>query len=89
MTCIWQLDLLCPLSGKMGLGFRVTKTLNATLTLNPKWRVSAWRACMQGVWLRDYEPMPQRKALSELQETLGAVPPSNAYRRRVAGVNWA
>ncbi|CAL8464767.1 g4302 [Coccomyxa elongata] len=42
-----------------------------------------------GVWLRDYEPMPQRQHHSEIKETLGAVAPSNAYRRRVAGVNWA
>ncbi len=44
---------------------------------------------MQGVWLRDYEAMPQRQHHSEIKETLGAVAPSNAYRRRVAGVNWA
>ncbi len=44
---------------------------------------------LQGEWLRDYEAMPQRQHHSEIKETLGAVAPSNAYRRRVAGVNWA
>ena len=44
---------------------------------------------LQGVWLRDYEPMNQRQdnQTSE-RETLGAVKPSNAYKRRVAGTNW-
>lgn len=43
---------------------------------------------LQGVWLRDFEPMDKRpKQLSKDQETLGAVPPSNAYRRAASG-NW-
>ena len=40
----------------------------------------------QGTWLRDYEPMSERKPVDGV---LGAVPPSNAYRRRVAGSNWS
>jgi hypothetical protein len=44
---------------------------------------------LQGVWLRDYEPMPQRQHKSEIGDTLGEVAPSNAYRRRIAGTNWS
>ena len=40
----------------------------------------------QGAWLRDYEPMSERK---HGDGALGAVPPSNAYRRRIAGSNWS
>ena len=47
--------------------------------------------CMhaQGVWLRDFEPVDKRpKQLSKDQETLGQVPPSNAYRRAASG-QWS
>ena len=45
--------------------------------------------CMQGVWLRDYEPVNQRKDdQTTVKETLGEIKPSNAYKRRVAGTNW-
>ena len=45
--------------------------------------------CSQGVWLRDYEPVNQRKDdQSTVKETLGDIKPSNAYKRRVAGTNW-
>ena len=44
----------------------------------------------QGVWLRDYEAMPQRRhEAAGPAQTLGQVAPSNAYRRRVAGSNWS
>ena len=46
---------------------------------------------MQGVWLRDYESMSARKSSGgepNKKETLGNVAPSNAYKRRVSGVNW-
>lgn len=43
----------------------------------------------RGVWLRDYEPVNQRKDdQSTVKETLGDIKPSNAYKRRVAGTNW-
>jgi hypothetical protein len=45
----------------------------------------------QGVWLRDYRPMPQRPQAGQedaKRDQMGIVKPSNAYRRRVAGVNW-
>ena len=44
--------------------------------------LGAW----QGVWLRDYQPMNQREG--QVKDTLGAVPPSNAYKRRIAGQGW-
>ncbi len=45
--------------------------------------------CMQGVWLRDYEPVNQRKDDQTAgKDTLGEIKPSNAYKRRVAGTNW-
>lgn len=45
--------------------------------------------CLQGVWLRDYEPVNTRKEGGEsVKETLGEVKPSNAYKRRIAGTNW-
>eukprot|EP00884_Botryococcus_braunii_P005517 jgi/Botrbrau1/14967/Bobra.0018s0069.1 len=40
-----------------------------------------------GVWLRDYESVSQRGG-AEPHPTMGEVRPSNAYKRRVAGVNW-
>ena len=40
---------------------------------------------VQGVWLRDYEPIEERADKEPQGETLGTVPPSNAYRRRAAG----
>ena len=41
---------------------------------------------LQGVWLRDFEPMDKRpKQLEKNQETLGKVAPSNAYRRAASG----
>ena len=44
---------------------------------------------LQGVWLRDYEPMNKRKDdQTTVKETLGEIKPSNAYKRRVAGTNW-
>lgn len=44
---------------------------------------------LQGVWLRDYEPVNTRQDDSEaVNETLGEVKPSNAYQRRIAGTNW-
>lgn len=44
---------------------------------------------LQGVWLRDYEPVNTRKEDCEsVKETLGEVKPSNAYKRRIAGTNW-
>ena len=44
----------------------------------------------QGVWLRDYEAMPQRaQRESGPAQRLGEVAPSNAYRRRVSGTNWS
>ncbi|CAL5229169.1 g12444 [Coccomyxa viridis] len=42
-----------------------------------------------GVWLRDYETMPQRQNRQMMGDTLGEVAPSNAYKRRVAGSNWS
>lgn len=45
--------------------------------------------CMQGVWLRDYETMPQRQNRQMMGDTLGEVAPSNAYKRRIAGSNWS
>lgn len=46
-------------------------------------------AILQGVWLRDYEPVNQRKDdQTTVKETLGEIKPSNAYKRRVAGTNW-
>ena len=46
-------------------------------------------ALLQGVWLRDYEPVNQRQdTQTSVKETLGEVKPSNAYKRRVAGTNW-
>ena len=42
---------------------------------------------VQGVWLRDYEPLNKR-GKDVRGETLGSVPPSNAYRRRIAGQGW-
>ena len=47
-------------------------------------------ALLQGVWLRDYEPVNQRQdhESSSGKETLGEVAPSNAYKRRIAGSNW-
>jgi hypothetical protein len=44
----------------------------------------------QGVWLRDYEPMSGRQQHApNPAQTLGLLAPSNAYRRRIAGSNWA
>ena len=41
---------------------------------------------MQGVWLRDFEPVDKRpKQLGKEQATLGTVAPSNAYRRAASG----
>ena len=45
--------------------------------------------CMQGVWLRDYETMPQRQNRQMMGDMLGEVAPSNAYKRRIAGSNWS
>lgn len=46
-------------------------------------------AFLQGVWLRDYEPVTQRQDnQTSVKETLGEIKPSNAYKRRVAGTNW-
>ena len=46
-------------------------------------------SALQGVWLRDYEPVNQRQDnQSSVKETLGEIKPSNAYKRRVAGTNW-
>ncbi len=44
---------------------------------------------VQGVWLRDYEAMPQRENRQMMGDTLGEVAPSNAYKRRIAGSNWS
>jgi citrate synthase len=43
----------------------------------------------QGVWLRDYVSMDKRRQDAPAGDhTLGAVNPSNAYQRRIAGTNW-
>ena len=43
-----------------------------------------------GVWLRDVEPLEDRRAApAGAADAFGEVPPSNAYRRRVAGTDWA
>ncbi|KAK9841538.1 hypothetical protein WJX74_007460 [Apatococcus lobatus] len=43
----------------------------------------------RGVWLRDYDSVPARKTTATKDdETLSSVSPSNAYKRRVSGVNW-
>lgn len=48
----------------------------------------------RGVWLRHYEDMPHRAAPGPQQQaaqgadTMTKLPPSNAYKRRVAGEHW-
>ena len=41
----------------------------------------------QGVWLRDYTPVTERREGEDdyRGDDMGRVPPSNAYQRRVAG----
>jgi citrate synthase len=53
----------------------------------------------RGVWLRDYTPIDSRTSRaavdspgtgdsSVVMDTPAPLPPSNAYRRRVAGTGW-
>lgn len=42
----------------------------------------------RGVWLRDYEPADKRGAPSPQADAPTALPPSNAYKRRLAGKDW-
>lgn len=46
----------------------------------------------RGEWLREYAPLEERKERSGSgqggEDDLGPVPPSAAYQRRIAGVNW-
>jgi citrate synthase len=48
----------------------------------------------RGVWLRDYTPASERPAMATTPPAGGGgdapapLPPSNAYKRRVAGENW-
>ena len=47
------------------------------------------RSSLQGVWYRDYAPMGQREPQEDqIGDKPGLIPPSNAYKRRVAGTNW-
>lgn len=65
---------------------------------DPDLRIARPQEIYTGVWLRDVEPVEARAgpaggafgapAKAPLPDTFGEVPPSNAYRRRVAGVNW-
>ena len=61
------------------------RTLSTTLT------IMANNYNLQGVWLRDYEGQGGRDQAggSGVKDALGSVAPSNAYRRRVAGLHWA
>ena len=44
---------------------------------------------LQGEWYRDYAPMGQREPQEDqIGDKPGLIPPSNAYKRRVAGTNW-
>ena len=48
---------------------------------------SCWCLVPQGVWLRDYTPVTERREGDDDYRgaDMGKVPPSNAYQRRVAG----
>lgn len=44
-----------------------------------------------GEWLRHYDPLSDRRGgpqEPDASNAMGPVPPSNAYRRRIAGTNW-
>ena len=72
-------------------GGSLCKPEGACGTMGPHTLPRCKRICLvQGVWLRDYTPVDDRKAGDgEFEgEDMGVVKPSNAYQRRIAGTNW-